>query len=323
MEATAPASRYVVGAMTSLYGRLSTLSAPVRVRLLRLLEVEELTVGEVARVVQLPQSTVSRHLKELHDDGWVERRRHGTATFFALRRDLDEGAVALWEVVRSATDGDHAEDGLRLAAVLAARETDSRAFFGRVGAAWPEVRRELFGDVVVPSAVAAMLPPGLRVADFGCGTGDMLATLAPWAGRVTGIDREPEMLAAAARRLADVVPASRMELREGTLDSPPITPGEFDVGLLVLVLHHVEEPASALAAAARGLATGGRLVLVDMVAHDREDYRRTMGHRHLGFEPAAVATWLAAAGLHDVRVVTLPAVPHATGPGLFVAVGTR
>lgn len=309
--------------MPTLYDRLTTLAAPARVRLLRLLEVEELTVGEVARVVQMPQSTVSRHLKELHDDGWVERRRDGTATFFAVRHDLDDDALALWELVKAGTDGDHADDGLRLAAVLAARETDSRAFFGRVGASWPEVRRELFGDGVVAAALAAMLPPGVRVADLGCGTGDVLATIAPWAGRVIGVDREPAMLAAAARRLGEVVSADRVELREGTLDAPPLAPGEVDVALLMLVLHHVEAPEVAVAAAARGLAPGGRLVIVDMVAHDREEYRRTMGHRHLGFAPETVSAWLDAAGLPAAHVVGLPAVPDATGPGLFVAVGAR
>lgn len=306
--------------MPTLHDRLVTLSAPVRVRLIRLLELEELTVGEIARVVQLPQSTVSRHLKDLHDDGWVERRRHGTATFFAVRRDLDDTATALWEIVRQATDGDHPDDGLRLAAVLAARETDSRAFFDRVAGDWPVLRRELFGEGFVQTAIAALLPANAVVADLGCGPGDVLAQVAPWVKKAIGVDREPAMLEAARRRLQGL---GAVELREGALDDVPLAPGEVDAALLMLVLHHVDAPEAAVASAARGLKPGGRLVIVDMVEHDREEYRRSMGHRHTGFAPNRVAGWYRDAGLQGVRHLPLPLLPEATGPGLFVAVGVR
>jgi SAM-dependent methyltransferase len=306
--------------VTSIYDRLLTLSTPARVRLLRLLELEELTVGEVARVVQMPQSTVSRHLKELYDHGWVDRRREGTATLFARRGDLDPEAVALWELVQGGTDGDHPEDGLRLAAVLAARETDSRAFFGRVAGNWAEVRRELFGEGYLLPSLLALLPRQWTVVDLGCGPGDALAHLAPWVARAIGVDREPVMLDAARQRLSGL---GDVELREGTLERPPLADGEVDAALLMLVLPYVEDPAVVVRAAAKALRPGGHVVLVDMVEHDREEYRRSMGHRHLGFSDREVVRLLEGAGLTPARYVRLVPDPAATGPGLFVAVGTR
>ncbi len=306
--------------MSTIYDRLVTLSAPARVRLLRLLELEELTVGEVARVVQMPQSTVSRHLKELHDHGWVDRRREGTAALFARRADLDDEALGLWALVSAGTDGDHADDGLRLAAVLAARETDSRAFFGRLGGSWGEVRQALFGDAYLQPALLALLPRDWVVADLGCGPGDVLARVAPWVHRAIGVDREPAMLEAAAARLEGV---DGVELRLGDLESPPLADGEVDAALLMLVLPYVEDPVAVLAAAGRAVRTRGQVVLVDMVEHDRDEYRRSMGHQHLGFSEDQLARMLGRAGLVLDRYVRLPADPAASGPGLFVAVAVR
>lgn len=305
--------------MALVHQRISHLAVPERTRLLRLLEIEELAVGEVAKVVQLPQSTVSRHLKALEDDGWVLARKDGTARRFALRDDLADELRALWEVVRAATDGDHPEDGLRLASVLDAREVDSRRFFGEVADRWAEVRHELFGaDFVLPTLLA-LLPPDLVIADLGCGTGDALAVLAPLVGRAIGVDREPAMLAAAHRRLERV---ANVDLRQGSLEDPPLGDGEVDVALLMLVLHHLDDPGAVLAAAARALKPGGRLVVLDMVAHDRESYRRTMGHVHLGFSDDDLAMLAAQANLVVSRCRVLPPDAEASGPPLFLAVLT-
>lgn len=306
--------------MSTIYDRLGTLGVPARVRMLRLLEVEELQVGELASVLQLPQSTASRHLKALNDEGWLDRRREGTATWFALARELGDDARALWEIVKGATDGDHAEDGLRLAAVLAARELDSRAFFGRVGDGWGALRRDLYGDAFVLPSLLALLPPDAVVADLGCGPGDVVAALAPWVGRVIGIDREPAMLEAARRLVRD---RASVDLRQGELEAPPLAAGEVDAALAMLVLHHVEEPRDVVRAVAPALRPGGRIVVVDMVAHDRDEYRRTMGHRHLGFDEEEVTAMAAAGGLRVVRHVVLRPSPEATGPALFVAVLMR
>jgi SAM-dependent methyltransferase len=303
--------------MPAIHDRLSHLAQPERTRLLRLLELEELAVGEIARVVQMPQSTVSRHLKALEDDGWVVARRDGTARLFALREDIDPSLRTCWEVVRAATDGDHPEDGLRLASVIAARATDTRRFFGAVAGRWSEVRRELFGQGYLLPTLLSLVPRELRVADLGCGTGDALAVIAPFVGRVIGVDREPAMLDEARARLIDHTHA---ELREGALEALPLQAGEVDAALLMLVLHHVEVPALALAEAARVVGEGGVVVCLDMVAHDREEYRRTMGHIHLGFSAEDLEQLACSAGLRVRRRLILPPDPAAAGPALFLAV---
>ena len=303
--------------MAEIHQRLSHLAMADRTRLLRLLELEELAVGEVARVVQMPQSTVSRHLKALEDDGWVTARRDGTARLFALRADLPDDLRGVWDVVRRATDGDHADDGLRLASVLAARELDSRRFFVEVAERWTEVRRELFGGGFLLPSLLALLPPELVVADLGCGAGDTLAWLAPAVRRAIGVDREPAMLAAAARRLEGI---ANVELLAGTLEDLPLEAASLDAALLMLVLHHVGSPREVLAEVRRALRPGGRAVVLDMVAHDREAYRRSMGHVHLGFSEADVAAWATEAGLVLRSWRVLSPDPAATGPALFVAV---
>jgi len=300
--------------MSRIHDRLKTLAQPLRVRLLRVLELEELGVGELAKVVQLPQSTVSRHLEVLHADGWVQRRKDGPSTLFSAG-ELDEEAGALWAVVRRGTDDDHPEDGLRLASVLAAREASSEAFFGRVAGRWSEVRRELFGSDYLLPALLGLLPPDHVVADIGCGPGDALVELAPHVATVIGVDREPQMLQAARQRLQG---RDNVDLRRGDVMDPPLQDGEADAVLCMLLLHHVEDPAGALVALAPKLARGGRLVVVDMVAHDRVAYRRTMGHRHLGFEERGLETMARAAGLRVRHHRVLAPDPEASGPALFV-----
>jgi DNA-binding transcriptional ArsR family regulator len=161
---------------------LGTLGDVARLRVLRLLEREELGVGELSRALQLPQSTVSRHLKPLFEQGWVTKRAEGTQSLYrmmpaALAADMRE----LWRMSRdhlgSAASFD--EDDARLAEVLAARRVDSRTFFGRIGGDWDELRRELFGDAFVSEALLGLLPPDAVAVDIGCGTGEAAERLAP------------------------------------------------------------------------------------------------------------------------------------------------
>ncbi len=302
--------------MSRMHDRLAVLSQPVRTRLLRLLELEELGVGEVARVLQLPQSTVSRHLKELREAGWVTSRKEGTANLFALSLELDEASEALWDLVRGATDGEHPDDALRLTSVLAARSAEGSSFFGRLGSQWSELRRDLFGEGYLLPALVALLPPELVVADLGCGTGEVLEHVAHAAKRVIGIDREPAMLRAAAERTEGL---ANVELRQGLIGDPPLEPGEVDVALCMLALHHVAEPSEVFAGCGRALRPGGHVVVIDMVAHRRTAYRRTMGHLHLGFDEAALSSAAAAGGMRLTSHRFLSPAPDATGPALFLA----
>lgn len=299
--------------------QLVALGDRTRLRILRALERSELTVAELCAVLQLPQSTVSRHLKVLADHAWVASRPDGTSRYYRFRRqDLAPGAAKLWGAVGAEVAA--AGDGERLQAVLAERRSRARDFFASAAASWDRTRRELFGERALLGALLGLLDDDAVVGDLGCGTGTASAALAGWAGRVVAIDSSPEMLDAARERLDD---APNVELRRGELEALPVADGELDAALLLLVLHYLPSPERALAEAARALRPGGRLLLVDLLPHERTDLRDAMGHAWLGFEPAAVADLLATAGFERVRTRPLPIEPGARGPALFAATAVR
>ncbi len=290
---------------------LSALSEPVRVRLLGLLEVEELGVKELQESLSLPQSTISRHLKVLHQRGLVQKRSAGTSSLFRVTQ-WDASTSSLWASVRGEVEEIRAADVARMQTVLALRRADGEDFFGRHASRWDALREDLFGREFLVPTLLSLLPPGLVIADLGCGTGEMLARLAPVSGRVIGVDREPAMLREARRR-------GEFDLRVGELHALPIEDEELDLALLVLVLHHVSELPPVFAELARVLKPGGRAVILEMVQHDRTEFRRTMGHKHLGF---AVAS-LSAPGLGLSRHQLLERSDDALGPGLQLVVLQR
>jgi SAM-dependent methyltransferase len=305
------------------FDRLSALADPTRSRLLLLLDRHELTVGELCSALQLPQSTVSRHLKTLADDGWVTARAEGTSRRYAMPGSaLEPGARRLWHLVRDqvGTTSSARHDLSRAEQVLLERRSTSQAFFSTRAGQWDKVRAELYGSRVDLTPFAALLDPAWVVGDLGCGTGQTTASLAPYVGRVVAVDESSAMLSAARRRLAD---RDNVELRSGRLEDLPVEDGELDAAILSLVLHFVVDPAAVFAESARALRPGGRLLVVDMVPHEREEYRVTMGHLWLGFESAQIGGWLEAAGFTDVRIVPLPPDPQAKGPGVFTARAVR
>lgn len=298
---------------------LDALREPTRLRLLRLLEKHELGVAELADVLQAPQSTISRHLKALGEQGWLAERRVGTAHLSTLRlNELPQAQRALWELARRQTKpwATARQDDVRLQARLAQRDEPARRFFAGAAGAWDALRRTLYGDRFALDTVLALLPPKHVVADLGCGTGQLMETLAPHVARVVGVDHTPAMLAAARQRLAGVANA---EVLEGELDELPIEDGTLDAAVVSLALSYVAEPAAVLAEAARALKPDGRVVVVDVLRHDRDDFRRETGQARPGFEPEALAALLADAGFRGARVRALPPAADAKGPALFVA----
>ena len=297
------------------YAQLSALSDPTRVRILALLERQELGVGEVARVLRAPQSTVSRHVKILRAGGWLQVRTEGTAHLLRYLGDaVPDAAQELWSVVRREVD--YPEDVRRLEHLLATRRVDAREYFGRTGAKWDAVKRDLYGDSYALPTLAAMLPPGTVVADLGCGTGEAAALLARSAARVLAVDREAQMVEATRQR---TVGMDHVEVHQGEVSELPLPDACADAALCMLVLHYVDDPSVALAEAARVLRPGGHLVLLDLVAHDREEYLRTMGHVHLGFSEEDLRRAAAGTGLALAWREELPAGDAALGPPLFLA----
>jgi ArsR family transcriptional regulator len=165
-----------------------------------------------------------------------------------------------------------------------------------------------------------LLPSNWVVGDLGCGTGALLSTLAQSVARVIGVDGSDEMLAAARARLRA---AENVELRRGPLEALPIDDATLDAATMMLVLHHVPSPSIAIAEAARVLKPGGQLLIVDMAPHEREEYRRQMGHVWLGFSEEQISRWLQQAGLGGVSVRALPPATEAKGPGLFAATAAK
>src|SRR5262249_46839571 len=186
----------------SVLDRLGALADPTRTRLLLALDRHELTVSELCAVLQLPQSTVSRHLKLLADDGWVTARADGASRRYALTSTLDPGARRLWQLVRGqiAEDVTAAHDAARLRSVLAQRRTRSQEFFANSAGRWDVLRAELFGTRADLTVLPALLDERWVVGDLGCGTGQLAATLAPYVARVIGVDQSRTMLAAAKTR---------------------------------------------------------------------------------------------------------------------------
>lgn len=309
--------------MTAIFDDLTALADETRSRMLLVLERHELTVSELCSVLQLPQSTVSRHLKTLSDANWVTSRRDGTSRYYTLTLDeRDAPTRRLWSLLRDqvATTSGADQDGRRLKGVLARRQTKSEQFFASSAGQWDRLRQEMFGRASALQVLPALLDPGVTIGDLGCGTGQMSATFAPFVARAIAVDRSGEMLQAARRRLRDF---NNVDVRRGELEALPIDDGELDAAIMMLVLHHVPDPAAALGEAARVLKSGGRLIVCDMLPHDREEYKQQMGHVWLGFGDEQMKRLLVSAGLNSPRITALPADPDAKGPTLFVASAAR
>lgn len=292
-------------------------------------------VSELCAVVQLPQSTVSRQLKTLSDAGWVTSRRDGTSRYYSLIL-ASEDMRTLWNLTRAQLEGKSAttQDLRRLERVLAERRVASEHFFASSSGQWDKMRDELFGADFAFRALAGLLDDEWTVADLGCGTGAMAAILAPHVKQVIGVDASQEMLDAATERFSQITEASErrgakaappinVEWRKGTLEALPVFPESVDAATLMLVLHHLPSPAVALAEAARIVKPGGRVLIVDMAPHEKEEYRQQMGHVWLGFSEEQVTKMLITAGFTHVKVHALPPATTAKGPGLFAATAKR
>jgi|SRR4051812_1660260 len=311
------------GRAPAILDHLSALSDATRSRVLLLLDRHELTVSEICSIVQLPQSTVSRHLKALADSGWVASRAEGTSRLYTMTRDdLDAAARRLWLLVREQVGASPAaaQDQRRLQAALADRRTKSQEFFSSSAGQWDRVRDELFGDRFHLAALSAFADAAWSVGDLGCGTGQVSAALAPFVKRLIAVDASAAMLQAAKKRLQGF---DNVDLRRGEIEALPIDDSLLDAATLMLVLHHVPEPQRALAEIARVLKPGGRAIVVDMLPHDRESYRQQMGHVWLGFSDDHVRRMFQDTGFESVRIVSLPPDAKAKGPGLFVGTAKR
>lgn len=304
---------------TTVLDRLSLLAEPSRSRILLLLDRHELTVGELCTILQMPQSTVSRHLKLLVDDGWIVARGEGTTRFYKLVANrLDNGMRDLWAVVSTqfTSTGLATQDSRRADSVLAKRRDRAQIFFLNSANMWDAMRTEMIGARTDLLALLDLLDPTWVVGDLGCGVGHIAEALAPCVSQVIAVDESGPMLDAAKLRLDA---HENVDLRAGTIESLPIDDNTLDAAVLFLVAHFVTDPAKAMREIRRVIKPGGRLLIVDLMSHDRVDYVIQLGHVWQGFDAEQMKQWLTAAGFQASRYRALPADPAATGPTLFVA----
>lgn len=283
----------------------AALADPTRLRMLMLLRAMELSVGELAQVLGQSQPRVSRHVRILIDAGLAERRKEGSWVFLSLgprtRTDPLFQLLDRWAEL----DGDNpwvAADAARLAAVRADRAAAAERYFAGHAEVWDALRSLHVAESEVEEAIGRALGVGAegrqigRLVDIGTGTGRMIELFAPRADKALGIDRSPEMLRLARAKLAEAG-LDGAELRQGDMYALPLPSGAADTVIIHQVLHYAQNPAAAIAEAARLLAPGGRLLVVDFAPHEREELRLTDAHVRLGFPDEAILKHMEEAGL--------------------------
>ena len=284
--------------------RFQALADPTRLRILALLRIMELSVGELAQILGQSQPRVSRHLKILADAGVLERRKEGSWVFLTLTEaDRTEPIFALIDAWSDeATKALFAADGARTETIRADRAEAANRYFTCHAEVWDQIRSLHVAESEVERAIDRALgkrPLG-RLVDVGTGTGRMIELFGPRASGAIGIDRSSEMLRLARVKLEAAGIAS--SLRQGDMYALPLADESADSVIIHQVLHYAHSPATAIAEAARVLAPRGTLLVVDFAAHDREELRATDAHIRLGFDDEVMAGWFAAAGLGIDRV---------------------
>ncbi len=302
-----------------------TLSDPTRLRILALLAREELAVQDLMEILGMAQSRVSRHLAILREAGLLRDRRDGTFVHYRLGEPLPPLYREAWALARRDLERDPLceRDRAALEAVVTARTHRARDFFESLGPEWDTLRKVFDDDVHRARALANLLPEGLRVADVGTGTGILAAELARLGCRVVAVDASPRMLEAARARLT-AEGLSGVALLEADAGSLPLATGSLDAAVAHMVLHYLPRPEAAVREMARAVRPGGRVVLVDFLAHDLDWMREELGVVWLGFEEGDVRGWLEGAELGDLRVeCTPPRARQRELPGTFIASGRR
>jgi ArsR family transcriptional regulator len=287
-----------------------------RLRLLRLLDLAELSVGELASAAAMTQSSVSRHLAVLRAAGLVEERSEGTRTYVRVAPAPPAANAPLFAAVLAAVRDEsfgNADDLARLERVRRERESERETVFDALAADWDALRGELLGGRLSASDIASLLAPsGMRIVDAGAGTGVSLPWLSAVAGedgRVVAVERSTAMLARARERAAGL---ANVELRRGRIEELPVDDGWADALVLSLSLRQTADPAAALARCVRAVRPGGRVVVADVLSHGDARLVERLGRGFAGFAPAELTSMMQAAGLVGVRVVDPPVPPGET-----------
>jgi ArsR family transcriptional regulator len=291
--------------MDELLTQLRAAAEPTRLRLLALCARHPLCVSDLCDVLGQSQPRLSRHLKLLVEAGLLERIPEGSNAYFQMPAGADLARLVL---ARLPEDDPRLAADRRAAARLAAERarTASQAF-RRDGMDWDEMRALGLPAAEIEAATLAMLPPRAKtLLDIGTGTGRLLELAADRVERATGVDASRDMLALARARLAERGLADRCAVRQADMYRLPFADGAFEVVALQMVLHYAEDPAAAVAEAVRVTHPDGLLLIADLAAHGRADLMQRHAHRWPGFDDAAIAGWLGAAGCAPGQAAEVP-----------------
>lgn len=287
--------------MSATLKSLRALSDATRLRIVALLEKEELSVNELQEITRMGQSRISTHLGLLQDSGLVQSRREGKRTFYKLASGNGTVSEFIQLAIRGAKElPEHAADQINLKRILNRRREQAQVFFNQVAGRFDRVYGpgrswQAFGHLLL-----RILPP-LVVADLGAGEGLLSELLARRCKKVIAVDNSEKIVAFGAAK-AKKNHLKNLEFRQGDLQNPPIEPGSVNLVILSQALHHAEEPAKAIASTYSILKPGGQVMILDLAKHNFERAHELYGDRWLGFPESDLHRWLEAAGFRHIEI---------------------
>lgn len=291
--------------MSTVLKSLRSLADPTRLRIVALLERDELSVNELQQITRLGQSRISTHLGQLQEAGLIQSRREGKRTFYKLNGEAEPLARDfILLAIRSAAEmPDYADDQVNLKRILARRHDQAQLFFDQIAGRFdrsygPGRSWQAFGQMLLRT-----IPP-LVVADLGAGEGLLSELLARRAKKVIAVDNSEKIVAFGAAK-AKKNGIKNLEFRLGDLEEPPIEPQSVDLVILSQALHHAKDPARAIAAAHRILRPGGQMMILDLLEHNFEKARELYGDTWLGFAESDLHRWLETAGFKQIEITVV------------------
>lgn len=267
-----------------------------RLRILRAVEISELSVAEIVEALKMPQSSVSRHLKPLRDSGLLDTRREGTSVYYRRGSVFADATFAQLMSEKLAELRGASRDRAAVDRAIELRRKESTKFFDEIAGRYSSLTQPGGGWQAMAAAMAAGFA-GQTVADIGCGEGDLTLLLARFAKRVVAVDLSAQMLRVVQERSEEAGVARRVTVGKGDLEKLPLDSDSMDAAFVSQVLHHAARPEKALAETARILKPGGRLILLDLAQHDQEWVRSEWADQWLGFDERELRVWLAGTGL--------------------------
>jgi len=291
--------------MSTVLKTLRSLADPTRLRILALLERDELSVNELQQITRMGQSRISTHLGQLQEADLLLSRREGKRTFYKLNPDANPlGREFIQRAIRSAREmPDHSADQVNLKRILVRRHDQAQVFFDQIAGRFdrsygPGRSWQAFGQMLL-----RLMPP-LVVADLGAGEGLLSELLARRAKKVIAVNNSEKIVAFGAAK-AKKSGIKNLEFRLGDLEEPPVEAQSVDLVILSQALHHAKDPSRAIAAAHRILRPGGQIMILDLLQHHFEKARELYGDAWLGFAESDLQRWLEAAGFKRIEITVV------------------